>query len=57
MSTRAQKKQEQEEALKHLLDNVLEENLDSPLQKSLKELGFDNINDIVTMKEDEIMDL
>ena len=57
MSTRAQKKQEQEDAFKHLLDVVLEEKPDSPLRRALEELEYDNINDIVTMKEGDIMDL
>ena len=46
MSTRAQRKAEQEKAFKHLLDLVLEEKPDSNLRKSLEQMGFDTINDI-----------
>ena len=43
-TTRAQKKAEQENAFKHLLDMVLEEKPDSNLRKSLAKLRIDPID-------------
>jgi len=56
MSTCAQKTTQQKNALKHQPILVLEEKPDSLLLMSLKYLEYDYLYDIVTTKEENIMD-
>ena len=57
MTTRAQAEAYRKEALKHLLEEVLQFQDDSAIHKAFKGLGYEDIDDIVMMSNEEVMGL
>ncbi|MEL6802173.1 MAG: hypothetical protein AAFO91_00130, partial [Bacteroidota bacterium] len=57
MTTRAARAQAKKDAFVHVMDKVLGFADDSPMMKAMKELAYDEIDDIATMSQDEVMGL